>query len=127
MTENFLLLLGAGVALFLAGVNVAFLLQLGGSLVGWFKFKIFAISLLLVYITLSFSYGAPNTDRVVIGWAGLALDLFAVFWMWVSIERAHESGVLGLVPLFATSKGPKGDQGEQGPPGPRGPKGDPGE
>lgn len=123
MTTNFALLLGGGIALFLAGVNIAFLLQLGGSLVGWFKFKIFAISLLLIYITLSFTYGQPDTSRVIVGWTGLALDLFAVFWMWVSIERAHESGVLGLVPLFSAEKGEKGEQGEPGPAGPRGPRG----
>jgi hypothetical protein len=100
VTNSFTLLLGAGVALFLAGVNLAFLLQLGGKLVGWFKFKIAAVTAILIYVCLSFSYGSPATSRVVVGWFGLALDLGAIFWMWSSIERARENEEIGLVPLI---------------------------
>ena len=100
MTHSLGLLLGAAVALFLAGVNVAFLLQLGGTLVGWFKFKILAVTLLIIYIALSFSFGSPDGERRVLGWVGLFMDLIAIGWMWSSIEHAQDSGVTGLVPLI---------------------------
>ena len=126
VTDNFWLLLGAGVALFLGGINMAFLAFLGGRLVGWFKFKIFAIACILAYVALSFSYGNPATSRVIVGWCGLALDMVAVFWMWYSIETTRASGVVGLVPLIV-QRGDKGEKGDPGPQGPKGDKGDPGD
>jgi hypothetical protein len=100
MTSNFWLLFGSGIALFLAGCNLAFLVMLGGKLVTWFKFKVFAMALTLVYVCMSFAYGSPANSRVVVGWTALLADIVAVFWMWISVERARERGDVGLVPLI---------------------------
>lgn len=123
MTTNFGLLLGAATALFLVGINLAFLLQLGSRLVPWFRFKIAAVTLIFGYVCLSFTYGGPAGPRVFVGWAALVLDMVAVFWMWFSIETTRERGVIGLVPLIK-AKGEKGDPGERGPAGPAGPPGE---
>src|SRR3982751_308254 len=89
----------AAIAVFLVGVNAAFLLNLGNTLVLWFKFKIRAISLLLTYAALSFTLGQPDGWRAVIGLLAMLTDLVAVFWMWRSILGMAEDGTVGLVPL----------------------------
>jgi hypothetical protein len=109
MTSNFWLLFGSAIALFLAGCNLAFLVTLGGTLVMWFKFKVFAMMLTLTYVCMSFAYGAPTGPRVGVGWAALLVDVLAVFWMWYSVNRARERGDIGLVPIVR-SRGPKGDK-----------------
>ena len=98
---DLIVLLCSGMALFLFGANCAFLVNLGSRTVGWFKFKIAAITLLLGYVSLSMFMGAPDGWRVAIGFCALLLDIFALVWMWRSIEKMSKSGVVGLVPLVA--------------------------
>lgn len=100
---DMIILLCAGMALFLFGANVAFLVNLGSRTVRWFKFKIAAITLLLGYVALSMFYGNPDAWRVSIGFSALLLDIVALVWMWRSIEKMSQSGVVGLVPLVALS------------------------
>lgn len=99
MTTNWLLLLGAGLALFLVGVNTSFLLYLGNHLTRWFTFKLLAVDLMLIYITLSLSFGNPATWRAVIGVCALVIDVGALAWMWSSIDKLQKAGVTGFIPL----------------------------
>ena len=93
-------LLGSGMALFLVGANISFMLNLGSRVVAWFRFKVAAITLLLTYVSLSMWVGAPDAWRLGIGFAALVLDVFALVWMWHSIESMSRRGVRGLVPLI---------------------------
>ena len=95
-----LIRISAGMGIFLIGVNLAFLLNLGTELVRWFTVKIMAVTTLLVYVVLSMTYGNPAVWRAWIGLIAMVIDCAAVFWMWWSVTRATESGHVGLVPLL---------------------------
>jgi hypothetical protein len=127
VTSNPLFLFGAGLALFLVGVNTAFLVNLGSELTRWFTFKILSFDLLLIYVCLSLAMGAPATWRAVIAVIALTTDVFALGWMWSSVARLQREGVMGFIPLGRLNgkgdKGDKGDTGLTGPPGPAGPRG----
>jgi hypothetical protein len=96
--------LAAGCGIFLIGVNLAFLLNLGNRLVPWFTFKIAAVTLLLIYVSLSLVYGNPATWRAVIGFIAMILDMVAVGWMWYSVTSMRSRGVVGLVPIFKSDE-----------------------
>jgi hypothetical protein len=91
---------GSGVALFLFGANVSFIANLGTRLARWFLLKVSAITLLLLYVSLSMYVGQPDTWRIFLGFAALLLDVAALVWMWSSIEAMAKSGIRGYVPLF---------------------------
>ena len=91
--------LGSGIALFLVGANIAFMANLGTRIVVWFRFKVAALTLLLTYVSFSMWVGQPAPWRLGIGMVALILDIFALFWMWHSIESMRQQGVKGLVPL----------------------------
>lgn len=99
MLTDLLYVVGAALALFLVGANAAFLFNLGSQLTSWFTFKIVAIVMVLAYMSLSLFYGDPGAVRAGLGVAALALDLFALFWMWIGIERMKRQGVTGMIPI----------------------------
>lgn len=116
----------AGMALFLIGCNLAFLLHLGSRLVTWFNIKIAAITLLLAYVGSSAVWGNPDEWRVALGFVGLAIDVYAMYRMWSSITDLSNRGVIGLVPLIRPDealRGPKEDKGDKGDRGERGERG----
>lgn len=100
MTYDLYLNVIAGAGLFLIGVNMAFLLNLGNKLVRWFTFKIAAVTTMLLYMVLSLTYGNPTGARATVGLAAMLIDLIAVGWMWYSVTTLREKGVIGLVPIF---------------------------
>lgn len=90
----------AGIALFLIGTNVAFLIHLSARLVPWFTFKIVAVTGLLVYVALSVLLGDPTWWRGLIGLAAVVTDSVAIYRMWTNIIEAQLRGHVGLVPLL---------------------------
>lgn len=100
MTHDVYLQIIAAAGIFLLGVNLAFLLNLGSRLVRWFTFKITAVTAMLLYIVLSVTYGDPTVGRATIGFAAMCLDMLAVAWMWYSVSTLRDTGVRGLVPLI---------------------------
>jgi len=128
VTSNPLFIFGAGLALFLVGVNTAFLVNLGSELTRWFTFKILSFDLLLIYVCLSLALGAPAVWRGVIAIVALTTDVFSLGWMWSSVARLQREGVTGFIPLGKFNgndyKGEKGDTGLTGPVGPAGPRGE---
>lgn len=74
-----------GLALFLIGANVAFLAHLGYSLLQWFQFKIYATTLLLVYVATSVFFGGVGIDRTALAAIALVIDAIAIWRMWSSI------------------------------------------
>jgi hypothetical protein len=99
MSGNLLLIVGSAMALFLAGANTAFIVDLGRELTTWFIFKIVSIDLLMIYVALSLAVGHPDIWRAAIAVIALFLDLLALGWMWLSIVRLQSAGVEGLIPL----------------------------
>ncbi len=91
---------GSGLALFLIGVNFAFLLHLGGRLVRWFAIKIAATMFLLVYVCASMAFADPTLFRTLLGIAAMTFDIIAVLWMWHSVVQFAKNGVVGIVPLL---------------------------
>ena len=91
--------IGSGLALFLAGANIAFLINLGRDLTGWFTVKICAITLLMAYMSMSLYIGNPGPWRASLGIAALLADAFALFYMWYSIEKLRVAGVTGMIPI----------------------------
>lgn len=91
--------IGSGLALFLAGANVAFLVNLGRALTGWFFFKIVAITGVLAYMSLSLYLGNPGFWRGSLGILALMIDLFALGYMWYGIEKLRAAGVTGEIPI----------------------------
>ena len=85
MFVEYLRIVTAGLALFLVGANVAFLLHLGESLVSWFNFKIAAATLLLVYVSLSVLVGGPPPWRISIALFALIIDAIAVYRLWANV------------------------------------------
>ena len=96
---NIFVMLGVTASVFLVGVNIAFLINLGSSLVRWFQFKIVAVTIMLSYIALSLTIGNPDAWRASIGVVAMLVDMAAVLWMWKSIVAMAASGETGLVPL----------------------------
>ena len=94
-----LYVMGSGLALFLAGANVAFLVNLGRDLTGWFFFKIVAITGVLAYMSLSLYVGNPGPWRASLGVLALLVDLFALGYMWYGIESLKSRGVTGPIPI----------------------------
>jgi hypothetical protein len=125
VTTSPLLVLGAGLALFLVGVNTAFLVNLGNNLTRWFTFKILAIDLMMIYVCLSLALGQPTTWRALIGVFALITDTFALVWMWSGITQLQRAGIVGMIPLgkIPGNQGPQGVQGERGERGLQGPPG----
>lgn len=104
MLINLLHIATAGVALFLIGANIAFLAHLGSNLVPWFRFKVAAVTLLLIYVALSASFANPSLWRSGIAVAALLIDVWALWNMWRSITRLAEQGIIGLVPILMMQK-----------------------
>jgi hypothetical protein len=100
MTNSPFLLVTSALALLLFGVNLAFLTNLGAKVVPWFRFKIAAVSMMLVYIACSLSLGNPDNWRAGIGLVALVVDVCAVGWMWHSVNHYRERKIVGLVPLI---------------------------
>ena len=90
----------AGLALFLIGANVSFLLHLGARLVPWFRFKISAVTLLLSSVAASAIWGNPELPRLALSLGAVLVDVVALFRMWSSITDLSERGIVGLVPLL---------------------------
>lgn len=86
-------LLVATIATFLIGVNAALVYRFWPE--GWLTVKCFAVSGLLLYISLSVLYGTPATWRVAIGLASVLIDTVAVFAIWRALHKASEGdGIL---------------------------------
>jgi hypothetical protein len=126
ITSSPLLVFGACLALFLVGVNTAFLMNLGNALTRWFTFKILSVDLLMIYVSLSLALGTPATWRALIGICAMLVDIFALGWMWAGISKLKRAGVTGLIPLGKLPESPGGPQGVQGIQGERGLQGRPG-
>lgn len=90
----------AGIALFLIGTNISFLLHLSPRLMPWFTFKIVAVTGLLTYVALSVLWGDPSWWRGIIGLVAVVIDMVAIYRMWTSIIEASRRGHVGLVPLL---------------------------
>jgi len=78
----------AGVALFLLGANVAFLVHVR-NFVRWFCLKVVAVALLLVYVATSALCAerlGPGT--VTVGLVAVVVDVAAMYRMWSAIDRA---------------------------------------
>lgn len=99
MLTDFLYVVGSGLALFLLGANLAFLWTLGTKLASWFIFKIMAWAFILGYMSLSLFYGDPGVYRASLGFVALFIDVFALSWMWWSIEKLRATGVKGMIPI----------------------------
>jgi hypothetical protein len=84
----------------LVGANIALLLNLGGRLAQWFRMKIVAVTLLLVYVATSAAVGHPAPWRITVGFVALAIDAAALAYMWRSINMLVTRGEVGLVPLI---------------------------
>jgi hypothetical protein len=96
---SLLYVMGSGLALFLAGANVAFLFNLGRNLTGWFTLKIVAITGVLAYMALSLYVGQPGVWRASLGVVALMIDLFALGYMWYGIEKLRAEGITGMIPI----------------------------
>jgi hypothetical protein len=85
MLVNYLHILGAGIALFLVGINIALLIHVKDSILTWWQFKLAAVTLMLVYIATSLAFGGVGLGRTVFGIIALCIDAVAVWYMWNSI------------------------------------------
>lgn len=99
MTNSLLYLFIAGVAVFLVGINLAFIAELHGKLAGWFTAKLLGVTGLLAYVGLSVLLGDPTFWRALIAFVSVAVDLVAFVWMYGAVQSLRQSGVTGLIPL----------------------------
>jgi len=109
MLTQLLYVMGASVALFLFGANVAFLTQLGKVLTTWFTLKIVAITGIMFYMSLSLYIGDPGPWRASLALVFLLIDVVALGYMWLGIERMRSRGVTGLIPIARLEPNP-GDE-----------------
>lgn len=85
MFVNYLHIIGASIALFLVGVNIALIIHVRDSLLTWWQFKLAAVTLLLIYVALSLAFGGVGLSRTILGITALCIDAVAVWYMWTSI------------------------------------------
>lgn len=77
----------SGLAVFLVGANIAFLVHLGPRMVRWFTLKVSAVILLLTYVASSVVWATSATWILALGLAAVTLDVVAVYRMWVANDR----------------------------------------
>jgi len=86
----------AGLAAFLIGVNLAFIVEYWDGLTQWFSFKLGATTMLLLYVGLSVALGSPAQWRVAIGLGACIVDTMAIARVWLTFQRAkrHSSDLV---------------------------------
>lgn len=90
MFLTYLHIAAGGLAIFLIGANLAFILHLGENVLSWFQFKLLAVTSLLVYVALSVLIGGPGIGRTTIAAVALLIDTIALYRLWSNvIKQVH--------------------------------------
>lgn len=93
MLLDYLHIAAGGLALFLIGANLAFIMHLGENILSWFQFKILAVTSLLVYVALSLLIGGPGATRTTIAAFALIIDTVALYRLWANVIQMHNGEI----------------------------------
>lgn len=85
MFLDYLHISAAGLAVFLIGANLAFMIHLGESIRSWFQFKILAIMMLLIYVVTSLVLDSPGLGNSIFAFIALMIDAVAVYRLWANV------------------------------------------
>jgi len=83
----------AGLGVFMIGANIAFMIHLGQRIFSWFQFKMFATTLLLIYVTLSVIVGGPPASRTSIAAVALVIDCLAIWRMYANMAAIKQGKI----------------------------------
>lgn len=93
MFLDYLHIAAGGLAIFLIGANLAFILHLGENVLSWFQFKILAVTVLLIYVALSVLIGGPGIGRTTVATFALLVDTVALYRLWANVIKLHNGQI----------------------------------
>lgn len=85
----------AVIASLLIGANVALFVEFGRSIAPWFRFKLAAVMVLLIYVIISMIIADPGPLRLSVGIVACLVDIAAFHAVYRALIRSkHKDGTL---------------------------------